>query len=419
MPETINSSTQNGWARLVDPAYIAAPAAPAPDAFFDPTFVQQLQRQFNDMLLCRRDFRIYSTSWIAATRNIVDFFRNGFNPFELLFWTCNGCGGRRAAIHFNILHDVCTHCEPASTPAQTVEFVTERLNDMTHFNNMTHFNSEDDDPERREINRYIHEDHLAQPCLTPLGRPPYFGVELEVESDCERLVQSAKQVGKVFDDFAIVKRDGSLRCGFEICTRPASFKEHRAQWKRFFGESGKIPIQILDSCGLHVHVARRGLSDLTVAKIVCFINAYHNRRFIRCIAGRSENIFAQIKKKKLTNASVCSGDRYEAVNICRSETIEFRMFKGTLKEAHFFKALEFCDAMRAFCSPGARALRECMMRSEFTHFVHKNAKQWPHLGAFINARWYGRETPFSIKCGFTPVIKPKKTKEKIDCARDF
>ena len=236
------------------------------------------------------------------------------------------------------------------------------------------------------------------------------------------LVPSAKQVGQVFDDFVIIKRDGSLRCGFEICTRPASIKEHRAQWKRFFAASGQIPIQILDSCGLHVHVARRGLSDLTVAKIVCFVNAYHNRRFIRCIAGRSENTFAQIKKKKMTNASVCSGDRYEAVNICCSETIEFRLFKGTLQEAHFFKALEFCDAMRVFCSPGARSLRESMRRSEFTHFVKQNQKWWPHLSAFIDAKWYGRETQLTQLYGFTTqhgAATKKKQKKTVDSLLSF
>jgi hypothetical protein len=367
-----------------------------------------------------------SRRWIDATHNLVDFF-SGVWPFDAIFFYCRGCGERRDAAHYNILHDRCTHCEPDDAPMNTGGSVRRYLNDLIADRNRNNGGLDEEFPED-EINRYIHSDHAAQPCLVPVGRPPYLGVELEVELEVEsvggmsNVAQSAKEVWKVFENtcdghsFAIIKHDGSLNCGFEICTRPASMKEQHAQWKRFFAVSAQIPMRILDSCGLHVHCSRRGLSDLTVAKIVCFINAYHNRGFIRCIAGRSENTFARIKKKKMTNASVCSGDRYEAVNICRSETIEFRMFKGTLQEAHFFKALEFCDAMRAFCSPGARALRECMMRSEFTHFVHKNAKQWPHLEAFISACWYGCETPFSIKCGFTPVVKLKK---KFDYLANF
>src|ERR1039458_407034 len=314
----------------------------------------ELQHHFSHLLERRRNFEIYSPSWVNCSLEIADFFSHHAPAmYDLLSWNCPGCGHERTATNFNMYRDVCTTCFPADTSVHSVSYVRDRLHDLQDAaaNGEEMPDSDEDERASREINRYIHEDHLAQPCLAPIGRPPYFGVELEVESTLDMLVPSAKQTGEIFDDFAIIKRDGSLRCGFEICTRPASFKEHCAQWKRFFAASGQIPIQIMDSCGLHVHCSRRGLSDLTVAKIVCFINAYHNRRFIRCIAGRSENNYAQIKKKKLTNASVWTGDRYEAVNIGRCETIEFRMFRGTLDEATFFKALEFCDAMRAFCSP--------------------------------------------------------------------
>jgi hypothetical protein len=329
----------------------------------------------------------YSHRGAQAWRQINQFFNLGDLHWYELFFVCPSCMGRHCVERYSVQHDLCESCCPLDRPRG---------------------NPYDSD----DVYRWICEDHAVRPCLDPYGKAPHFGIELEVEvepQDSAALAQAAKEVVHIVrdDEFAIVKRDGSLRCGFEITTRPASRDYHKHRWNRFFDKKPSA-IVIQPSCGLHVHVARRGMTDLTIAKIVCFVNAYHNRAFIQTMAGRSANSYCQIKNKKLTTACEWAGDRYEAVNLANPHTIEFRMFKGTLNRSVFFKALEFCDAVRAFCSPASRSLRESMMRSEFTQFVHSGSKMWPHLDAFIQAKWYGRASKLTEMYGFTPVAKDKR-----------
>jgi hypothetical protein len=130
------------------------------------------------------------------------------------------------------------------------------------------------------------------------------------------------------------------------------------------------------------------------------VNAYHNRRFIATIAGRPSTGYAKISPKKLATAAQRNGDRYEAVNLQNSNTIEFRLFKGTLKGESVYKALEFCDAIIAYCGCATRTVKDSQSRVKFIEFVKENAKSYPHLHAFIEARWFGRESKETIKYGF-------------------
>lgn len=235
--------------------------------------------------------------------------------------------------------------------------------------------------------------YSARPNLTPIGDPPhYLGVELEVEvNDGHTPAERAARVLRALpDQFAITKSDGSLDNGFEICTRPASLEKQREAWKAFFdARLTGIVSHSTATCGLHVHCSKAPLSDLDVAKIVCFVNHSANQRFIHTIAGRYSNGFCALKKKQIRTAGRPTGDKYEAVNLCHANTIEFRIFKGTLKRESFFKALEFCDALIAFQRFGY-TLRRSLDHRAFCYYVSKNAARWPLLDAFISCRWKGQ-----------------------------
>ena len=162
-------------------------------------------------------------------------------------------------------------------------------------------------------------------------------------------------------------------------------------WLTYYGGSPSLP-------------RRKVLSDLTVAKIVCFVNARNNRKFMSVIAGRTSDQWARMKQKsKLSDGAKKNPMRYEAVNLQNANTIEFRIFKGTLKKESVFKAIEFCAALVAFCSCASRSIRDTMMRSELTEFIRLNKKTYPHLAAFLEAKWYGTETNETKKYGFAVV----------------
>ncbi len=258
-------------------------------------------------------------------------------------------------------------------------------------------------------------DYSADVSTSPIGKGPhYFGVELEVEvQSSEDRDSVAEDVASDIGDFGILKSDGSLDNGFEIVTRPASMDEQRKRWAPFF-QSDRSAMRSFktSTCGLHVHCSRKPLTDLTVAKVVCFTNAEHNRRFLEVIAGRASGHWAEYHAKKLGEGAKCNATRYEAVNLQNHATLEFRIFKGTLKGESVFKAIEFCDALIAFCSPATRSLRETMSRQAFIRFIRADVKRWPHLAAFIDAKWHGRETAATIKFGFKSSNNNQETGEE-------
>jgi hypothetical protein len=231
----------------------------------------------------------------------------------------------------------------------------------------------------------------------------YFGVELETESTSpdEKTIQNHLcRIDEIMGENVIMKRDGSLRNGIEIVTRPATKEKQYMLWDKFLTE--KHPGLISwssDRCGMHVHVSREGLSENTIAKAVCFVNSTSNKKFIFVIAGRKDNGYAIYKAKTLEEASKFNGQRHEAVNLSNEDTIEFRLFKGTLKKESVYKNIEFTDALLEFCAQPDTSLDQAMSRASFIRFVRQQG-QWPHLLSFIMSRWFGKPTELSQQAGW-------------------
>jgi hypothetical protein len=230
-----------------------------------------------------------------------------------------------------------------------------------------------------------------------------YGCELEVEVSGrgDPIKKAIRDIDELMGNRVLMKRDGSLSNGMEIVTRPAPLKKQYALWNDFFSKkhAGMRSFDT-ETCGLHVHVGRSGIADAqhTVAKAVCFINSQANKLFVYLLAGRTANSYARIKEKKLEDAYKNTGDRYEAINLTNQKTIEFRIFRGTLKKESLFKALEFCDALLDYCSQ-TENLEQSISRTGFIRYI-KDQGKWPHLLAFINARWYGIKTKLSEKANW-------------------
>jgi hypothetical protein len=259
----------------------------------------------------------------------------------------------------------------------------------------------------------------TKPKLAFQGKPPhYFGIELEVELENQNKDERGLKAQEVVDlfggDFVIVKEDGSLKCGFEICTQPASKEEHWLRWNKFFDN---MPANLVsfnsphNNCGLHIHCSKKPLSLLSIAKIVVFVNDEKNQSYIETIAGRKPNDYFKLSKKeyatvkRIPDGMLCRENRYEAVNLVNRETIEFRMFKGTLKRESFFKAIEFCDSLIQFCMTGNNGIAYCRDWNNYMNYVgvkdRDYNKDYPHLHAFMCAKFLKKETKSSQKFGFT------------------
>lgn len=232
--------------------------------------------------------------------------------------------------------------------------------------------------EEQIIRNYHASKHYQSPIFDEWSRKRgrFFGVELEVECRGERN-DAAKRLhalinGDQYGKRLFFERDGSLNDGFEMISQPMSLPMQRELWS-FLNERDNIRglrSHNTSTCGLHVHVSRQGLSSLQIAKIVTFINKPENEDLIRAIARRYAEGYCKIKQKKIGRAHQ-SEDRYEAVNITSRKTIEFRIFRGSLKYESVISAIEFSHALVEFCKPGVTSIND-LTTDKFMSFCEEH-----------------------------------------------
>lgn len=215
---------------------------------------------------------------------------------------------------------------------------------------------------QRVIGPYHNSDRRA--CMSPITSAwalshglRYFGVELECEMQGDAFDDNERQdtaralldVANVGMRRAWAEHDGSLNWGFELITQPMGLDGHAEMWPRVLSHPAARALRSHDTrtCGLHVHVSRRGLTQLQIARAVVFLNAPENETLVRAIARRYGNSYCRIAKKTL-NSACGSFDRYEMLNLTNSRTVEFRLFRGTLRAETVLACVEFSNAVLEF-----------------------------------------------------------------------
>lgn len=206
-----------------------------------------------------------------------------------------------------------------------------------------------------------------------------FGIELEVQirngsldkklaAIHEAVNYETQQIG----EYCFFERDGSIGEGFEMVTQPAGLDVHRDRLGRFLNNSQlKMGFRSHEggACGLHVHVGREFLTQGQIYRVQSFLNDVRNEALIRAIARRYDNNYCRFKPQlaKFTIHGKHSTERYEALNVTNPDTIEFRIFRGSLRYESVMAALEFVNSLLTFCTPGEVSL---------TQFTAIGFKQW-------------------------------------------
>ena len=190
-----------------------------------------------------------------------------------------------------------------------------------------------------------------------------FGVELEIDkgNDPEDV---AEKITEAHDDI-YCKHDGSLDHGVEIVSHPCTLEYHLKDlgWDDIcdIALNNNFKSHEARTCGLHVHVGRRQLGETIVerndniAKIVILVDRHWNNivGFTRRtesqlsrwaerpeIIDRIANFSDRYIGRKVTNMLDVRG-RYQAVNTQNRNTIEFRIYNGTLKASTLYATLQF------------------------------------------------------------------------------
>jgi len=242
--------------------------------------------------------------------------------------------------------------------------------------------------------QYVHDDYQCEPVI--LGsyhsskrsqnvihdewsdaRSRWLGVELEVElrGDSVNREEKASELNNVINDGEIGRKvffetDGSLNNGIEIISQPMSLPAHRDLWNWLKNPEAVRSLRSHNTttCGLHVHVSRQPMTQDQIAKMVLFVNDRGNEALIKAIARRYAEGYCRIKEKSLETAHY-SSDRYEAINITSDKTVEFRIFKGSLKYESVIAAIEFANALTDFTRTSAPTVQD-LTTDRFMDFIH-------------------------------------------------
>lgn len=191
----------------------------------------------------------------------------------------------------------------------------------------------------------------------------FFGVELEIDGAGEDNDNAAEilHIANVERPLVYCKHDGSLDDGFEIVTHPMTldFHLHNMPWEQIVEEAKKLGYTShqAGTCGLHVHVNRNDFGetevqqDAVIARILYFVekNWEELLKFSRRTQSQLDQWAARYgykdqPKELLDHAKKSAhAGRYTSVNLTNKNTIEFRIFRGTLKHNTLIATLQLLD----------------------------------------------------------------------------
>jgi len=231
----------------------------------------------------------------------------------------------------------------------------------------------------------------------------YFGIEVETEvrggSYGDRRYAAEYAVRLEHDGLAYLKSDGSLECGFEIVSHPMThsyfMKDANILWETISTLKSNYDMMAwgTKTCGLHVHISRAGFNGGSHQHRFLQL-VYNNKDFYEVLAGRSsshwakfnDNINPDTGQKSFKHKFDRHGsDRYSAVNTNNRNTLEMRIFRGSLNPRFIKSAIDLAHASVEFTKVmSVKEVRDgglsCL---NFRQYIESKPELYPSLIARI------------------------------------
>ncbi len=284
--------------------------------------------------------------------------------FERLTITCDCCGDR-------IWRD---NAEGDSVYALCEDCYNSRFHNCTQCERLIHeddcyYEDDSDYPYCRECFQRIMSNPIKSygykpnPIFYGSDSNIFYGIELEIDKggeddeNAQTLLDYVNQ-GK---DYIYAKHDGSLSNGFELVSHPMTLEHHLTEvdWEGMFKRAIEMGYRShqTETCGYHIHVGRSAFGktyeeqEQAIGRIVFFVerhwtelvkisrrnvdNLNHWCARFATISSTTEETYQKAKNKRV--------GRYVAVNLENYNTIELRLFRGTLRYQTFIATLQLTD----------------------------------------------------------------------------
>ena len=196
---------------------------------------------------------------------------------------------------------------------------------------------------------------------------PAFCIGFELEVENTKHTHSNNELARfVKDNYPVIcSRDGSIDDGFEIVSHPLSYNyivENQDKLRYMLEELSTRGCESHNpgTCGLHFHVTHPHNDDI-IDRIILIMETYKEEiiafsrrtssqikdwcKFLSDVKdGEDCKSLYYIKKNKETST------RYMALNLTNYNTIEFRIFRGTLNFDTFMASVELVNKIVTLCS---------------------------------------------------------------------
>lgn len=316
-------------------------------------------------------------NWFSDHRIRQDSFDNCIcdECYDRRWYTCDSCGRLVNTDDVHVSRNGSAYCDDCYDGCGSDSFHDYSYKPDPEF----HFRSSELEKLKLLRGRYISGYEAQVDLLT-------FGVELEVDKgdDHDKLCDELAAL----DQPIYMKHDGSLGDeGVEIVTHPCSLAYHQyelrwAEISRICKANGYTSHDAV-TCGLHVHVGRMALGSdrterySTAAKLVWLVWRLKDEMLKFSRRGKSEldrwaafpdlpDPKALAKDGLLTKYALETvGDgRYQAVNLVPSETVEFRLFRGTLKRDTLIATLQLVNNLVKYAM--SHTIEDCALTAAWS-----------------------------------------------------
>ncbi len=232
----------------------------------------------------------------------------------------------------------------------------------------------------------------------------FMGVELEVDEGGEN-TSNAKEILELANyhhEHIYCKHDGSLHNGFEIVSHPMTldYHTHEMNWREVMAKAVSIGYisHNANTCGLHIHCNRDffgttvSTQENAIGRVVYFVEKHWNE-LVKCSRRTSYSLerwaakyatISETAQATYDKAKHKGLGRYVAVNLANHDTIEFRLFRGTLRYETFLATLQLVEEI---CSKAKYLMDYEMETLSWSDFVQQiDGQTQPELVQYLKTR---------------------------------
>jgi hypothetical protein len=190
-------------------------------------------------------------------------------------------------------------------------------------------------------------------------------------------------------DWIYIKHDGTLESGIEIVTKPLGIRWIYNNFNKFddifnlkkYGWYARTA----ETAGFHIHISKSAFSTLHLYKFIKFFTV--NQQFIKFISSRPWNnlikwaLFEEESNIKSVARAKHNRDKHMAVNLSNNDSVEVRIFRGTLNPIAFKRNIEFVLSLYWYTKD--QSIKGFSSVVGYKSFLSKYKKLYPNLYRFL------------------------------------